>query len=61
QTPLEFVSQVARRYPAVAGDARVLGDLYSRMAYGHERISSRWQKTLRQLWVSMRSCPAGTG
>jgi hypothetical protein len=54
QTPLEFAQQVAREHPQVALDAQRMADLYSRIVYGRERISSDRRQVLSQLWQQMR-------
>lgn len=53
QTPLEFADQLARRFPELGSETLLLADLYSRLAYGHQRISSRRRAPLRRLWRQM--------
>lgn len=55
QTPLEFAQHVAFEYPALSVEAQQTADLYSRVAYGHERVAASRQATLEQLWAHMRS------
>ncbi|MFO7901082.1 MAG: DUF4129 domain-containing protein [Pirellulaceae bacterium] len=57
-TPLEFARHVAVEHPNLGIQAQQLADLYSRVAYGRERIASDARNVLRQLWGHMRSAAA---
>ena len=67
QTPLEFARQVARQAPELAIPAQVLGDLYSRVAYGRERLPRESRTDLQELWrqlkhnAPLREPPVQTG
>ncbi len=58
QTPLEFARHVALEHPGLGMEAQSLADLYSRVAYGHERIAADRRSVLEQLWRHMRSTAA---
>lgn len=54
-TPLEYAQQLAQRFESVGPEALMLGDLYSRVAYGHEQIPPQRRDNLRRLWQLMRA------
>ena len=58
QTPLEFARHVALEHPGLGMEAQTLADLYSRVAYGHQRIAAERRSVLEQLWRHMRSTAA---
>ncbi len=58
QTPLEFARRLAVDHPNLAVEAQQLADLYSRVAYGHERIGKERRSVLEQLWRYMRNTAA---
>ena len=55
QTPLEFARHLAVDFPSLGAEALQLADLYSRVAYGRERIASDRRTVLQQLWRHMRT------
>ncbi len=55
QTPLEFARELAFDHPSLGVEAQQLADLYSRVAYGHERVTVDRCSTLQQLWRHMQS------
>ncbi|MFW6171207.1 MAG: DUF4129 domain-containing protein, partial [Planctomycetota bacterium] len=57
-TPLEFARHLAIEHPNLGIHAQQLADLYSRVAYGRERIASRDRNVLQRLWHHMRSAAA---
>ncbi len=57
ETPLEFARHVALEHPGLGMEAQTLADLYSRVAYGHERVAADRQRVLEKLWRHMRSAP----
>jgi hypothetical protein len=54
QTPMEFARQVAGHAPELASEAQVLSDLYSRVAYGRERVRQDRQADLQELWQQLK-------
>ncbi len=53
QTPLEFADRLAHNFPELGSETLLLADLYSRVAYGRQRVSSRRREPLRRLWRQM--------
>jgi hypothetical protein len=51
---MEFARQVAGHAPELASEAQVLSDLYSRVAYGRERVRRERQADLRELWQQLK-------
>jgi hypothetical protein len=58
QTPLEYAQRLAVDHPSLGVAAQQLADLYSRVAYGRERISRDRARVIQQLWRHMRSTAA---
>ncbi len=50
QTPLEFAQELGREYPTMGPDVQSLADLYSRVAYGRQKIRESCEDDLRHLW-----------
>ncbi|MHB8972024.1 MAG: DUF4129 domain-containing protein [Pirellulaceae bacterium] len=55
QTPLEFAQQITDRHVDVGPETQVLAELYGRVAYGRERISSQRRDNLRRFWQQLRT------
>ena len=58
QTALEFVTQVARRSPALGVESQRLAEMYNMVAYGAATLSQRSNEHLRRLWQLMNSVPS---
>ena len=54
-TPLEYVQRISQQFDSVGAETLVLGDLYSRVAYGREAIAPARRDDLRRLWQQMRA------
>jgi hypothetical protein len=54
QTPFEFSHQIAFQHADLAQETQALADLYSRVAYGHERIPSGRRRSLARIWQQLR-------
>lgn len=59
QTPLEFAQHLAGQFPDIGSESTQLADLYSRIAYGRRRVSSRHNGTLQRLWHLLLQTSAG--
>lgn len=58
RTPLEFARHVATEHPSLGIKAQQLADLYSRVAYGRERIPADDRNVLKPLWRDMLASAA---
>ena len=54
-TPLEYVQRISRQFESMGAETLILGDLYSRVAYGREPIAPARRDDLRRLWQQMRA------
>jgi hypothetical protein len=51
ETPLEFMRRIGNEYPALADEARALGDHYAGLAYAGRRLGAECFGPLRSLWA----------
>ena len=54
QTPQEYVSELARRFPNVEQDVALLGRQYSRARYGHKELEEEEREQLLRAWRKAR-------
>jgi hypothetical protein len=57
QTPIEFAQQLGTFHPRIGRETQLLADVYSRIAYGRERVPDYQKADLRQLWEELRASP----
>jgi hypothetical protein len=55
QTPHEFAQEIATKNVAVSRPARILADLYARLAYARGPLPPSTSEHLKQLWAALRS------